>query len=281
MNDEQKEYMTFSEADLYLMMQRTGEINRDPYKLFVAFILSNISDCIEEEEENKISPFLRMPIWGQRVPEDIYNIMYKNCLEDFKEAIANKTTIDIYGKPYMVRKADGIDMEKLADSFQFPVFDGYVSICKNGVKNVNVEVGKFNAVKQRLKDDLDYIRKIIYFAEANDDGWDSLTDMEVVAYLWALYISKAIRKNIKINDKWMVDWYKKRVCEYVSVPLREIQSAWSDRIKIVEHADTVCVFSSVKIRDWNRRKHQKSCVDGVSSEDAENYWYETATKKFI
>lgn len=274
---DKKEYSTFSEADLYLIMQRTGEISRDPYKLFVAFVLSNISDCLEEEDEDYAPTATN--IWGRRLPEGIYDAMYKNCIEDFREAVANKVPIDVFGKPYMVRKASDVDMERLVESFQFPIFDGFRSICKIGVKNVNVEVGAFNVEKQRLKDDLDYVRKIIYLAEGDDDGWDSLTDIEVVVYLWALYVSKAIRKNVEINDKWMVDWYRKRVCEYVSIPMREIRSAWSDRIRITEQADTVCVFSAAKVRDWNKRKRQKSRIDDVSSEKAESYWYETATKK--
>lgn len=269
------EYPSYSETDIYLFTERTREISRNPYQLFSAYIIAALTDLIHETPEDDQNPF----IWGKTVPVEVFDRFYQSAVKDFIEAKENGLTIDINGKPYTIRNGKSVDNEKLYEAFQFPAYDGEYSICRNGVKNIEDNPATFADQRKALKDDSLYLKKIIYLAYDDDnDGWDKLTDMEVAAYVWAFHMAKAIRNNQPINDKYIVNWYQE--CKrYVDMPLKEIRSTWNDRVKVAEIADSICVFSADKVREWNKANNQQSVVDEIDDETADNYWYEQAVNK--
>ncbi len=269
------DYPSYSETDLYLFTERTRDISRNPYQLFAAYIISALTDLIHDDPDDDQNPF----IWGKTVPVDVFDRFYQSAVNDFIEAKENGLTVDVKGKPYTIRNSTKIDNGKLFEAFQFPAYEGEYSICKMGVKNVEENPTTFDEQRKALKDDNIYLKKIIFLAYDDDnDGWDKLTDMEVAAYVWAFHMAKALRNNQPINDKYIANWYLE--CKkYVDMPLKEIRSTWNDRVKVAEIADSICVFSADKIREWNKANNQSSIVDDVGDEDAENYWYEQAIKK--
>ena len=269
------DYPSYSETDLYLFTERTRDISRNPYQLFAAYIISALTDLIHDDPDDDQNPF----IWGKTVPVDVFDRFYQSAVNDFIEAKENGLTVDVKGKPYTIRNSAKIDNGKLFEAFQFPAYEGEYSICKMGVKNVEESPTTFDEQRKALKDDNIYLKKIIFLAYDDDnDGWDKLTDMEVAAYVWAFHMAKALRNNQPINDKYIANWYLE--CKkYVDMPLKEIRSTWNDRVKVAEIADSICVFSADKIREWNNANNQPSIVDDVGDEDAENYWYEQAIKK--
>ena len=269
------DYPYYSETDIYLFTERTREISRNPYQLFAAYIISALTELIHNEPEDDQNPF----IWGKSVPVEVFDRFYQSAVKDFIEAKENGLTVDVNGKPYTIRNSAKIDEQRLLEAFQFPVYDGEYSICRTGVKNVEDYPTTFNDQRKALKDDSLYLRKIIYLAYDDDnDGWDKLTDMEVAAYVWAFHMAKALRNNQNINDKYIVNWWQE--CRiYVDIPLKEIRSTWNDRFKVAEIADSICVFSADKIREWNKVNEQESEVDKIDDKTADDYWYEQAVKK--
>jgi len=151
-----------------------------------------------------------------------------------------------------------------------------------GFRNVESEqLSDFASQRRELKDDLAYIRKIIYLANDDcNDGWDKLTDIELAAYLWVYYTARAVAKQRRINDKYMVEWYQKRLLKYANLPMATIRAMWSSRVKIVEQADSITTFSAEKMRKWNEENRQSSEIDNISNEEADNYWYKSASKTF-
>ena len=273
------EYPTLSDYDLRILKERTRDISASPYRLFLAFVLSSISDALEPDD---IEEDIRQSVWGRTIPVDIFDRMFNSCLDDFVEAIQNHITIEVFGKPYSIRNAKSVSIEKLAESVQFPVYNDESSICKMGFKNVESEqLSDFASQRRELKDDLAYIRKIIYLANDDyNDGWDKLTDIELAAYLWVYYTARAVAKQRRINDKYMVEWYQKRLLKYANLPMATIRSMWSSRVKIVEQADSITTFSAEKMRKWNEENRQSSEIDNISNEEADNYWYKSASKTF-
>lgn len=269
------DYPSYSDTDIYLFTERTREISRNPYQLFAAYIIMALTDLIHNDPDDDQNPF----IWGKSMPTEVFDRFYQSAIKDFMEAKENGLPIDINGKPYTIRNSAKIDEQRLLDAFQFPVYDGEYSICKQGVKNVEENPVTFTDQRKALKDDSLYLRKIIYLAYDDDnDGWDKLTDIEVATYVWAFHMAKALRTNQPINDRYIVNWWQE--CrKYVDMPLKEIRSTWNDRVKVAEIADSICVFSADKIREWNKANNQESIVDDVSDETAENYWYEQAVNK--
>ena len=266
------EYPSYSETDIYLFTERTREISRNPYQLFTAYIISALTELIHSDPNDDQNPF----IWGKTVPVDVFDRFYQSAVKDFIAAKENGLTIDIKGKPYTIRNASKIDEQRLADAFQFPVYDDEYAICRMGVKNVEENPITYSDQRKSLKDDNLYLRKIIYLAyDDENDGWDKLTDIEVVAYIWAYRMAKALRTNQNINDKYIVNWWQE--CrKYADIPLKEIRSTWNDRFKVAEIADSICVFSADKIREWNKLNEQESEVDKIDDDVADNYWYEQA-----
>ena len=251
------EYPTLSDYDLRILKERTRDISASPYRLFLAFVLSSISDALEPDD---IEEDIRQSVWGRTIPVDIFDRMFNSCLDDFVEAIQNHITIEVFGKPYSIRNAKSVSIEKLAESVQFPVYNDEYSICKMGFKNVESEqLSDFASQRRELKDDLAYIRKIIYLANDDyNDGWDKLTDIELAAYLWVYYTARAVAKQRRINDKYMVEWYQKRLLKYANLPMATIRSMWSSRVKIVEQADSITTFSAEKMRKWNESERKLS-----------------------
>ena len=270
-----KDYPYYSETDIYIFTERTREISRNPYQLFTAYIIAALTDLIHNGPDDDQNPF----IWGKTVPVEVFDRFYQSAIKDFVEAKENGLTIDIKGKPYTIRNSIKIDEQKLQEAFQFPVYDGEYSICKTGVKNVEENPTTFSDQRKALKDDSLYLRKIIYMAyDDENDGWDKLTDIEAAAYVWAFHMAKALRNNQNINDRYIVNWWQE--CrKYVDIPLKEIRSTWNDRFKVAEIADSICVFSADKIREWNKANNQESVVDSIDDQTADDYWYNQAVNK--
>ena len=146
------EYPTLSDYDLRILKERTRDISASPYRLFLAFVLSSISDALEPDD---IEEDIRQSVWGRTIPVDIFDRMFNSCLDDFVEAIQNHITIEVFGKPYSIRNAKSVSIEKLAESVQFPVYNNEYSICKMGFRNVESEqLSDFASQRRELKDDL-------------------------------------------------------------------------------------------------------------------------------
>ena len=270
-----KDYPSYSSTDVYLFTERTRDISKNPYQLFAAFVITALRDLIHQDPEDDQNPF----IWGKSIPVDVFDRFYQSAINDFMEAINNNLAIDVNGRPYTIRNSKIVDEQRLREAFQFPVHDDMYAICTNGVKNVEVNPTNFDDQRQTLKDDNLYLRKIIYLAYDDEhDGWDKLTDIEVVAYVWAFYMAKALSSEQRINDRYIANWYQECL-KYTDMPLKEIRSVWNDRVKVAEIADSICVFSAEKMRQWNEDNGQESVVDTIDDETADNYWYEEAINK--
>lgn len=257
----------YDEIELYQLMNEPWEVTDRPYLLHAAYALSCLSEAVEDDEDEN------EPIWGKRIPSKILKSVVDNAAENFALAAQNNTRIDVWGRPYSVRKANAFDRKKLKGIFDFKLDNGEYIIEKSGVvKLAASEHSSFESNKKSLSANKDYLRKIIMLAEDDDnDGWDKLTDMEVAAYCWAQYYNK----HQQDNEVRFMEEYKL----YVPVTIDEIHKCMSDYSTKTGRLHGMYAFDRDKTMRWNNDHQQQSHADGIPINEAEDYWYEKALRE--
>lgn len=129
----------------------------------------------------------------------------------------------------------------------------------------------YNKVKQDFSDNKSYLRKVIMVAEDDvHDGWSKLTDIEITLYLWALYYHKYKKENIaSFRARFKNDLY---------TSIEDDKQCWNQIAKLQDKPQGLYTFSANEIRNWNRLHHQKSIIDNVDGNRANDYWFDTAIK---
>ena len=262
-------YKSYEESELDILMNEPWEVSDKPYMLHAAYALSCLHDMLidddEEDDEDK-------SIWGMSVSKNIIDRMVIDIKEDFNDAASNYKQIKIWGRSYAIRKVNSYDRKRLDMIFQFPVNNGEYIINKEGVLNLESESSNDNTYELAVKESQEnrtYLRKIIALAEDDkNDGWDKLTDMEIILYCWGLYYSKYQNNNfIKFKDE-----YK----DYFYVNESDIEKCFTEKSKLRGCPVGMCAFSFSKVQEWNRLNKQKSYASKISKEDADEYWYSNA-----
>lgn len=264
----QTDYGSYDELELYQLMNEPWEVTDRPYLLHAAYALSCLSEALDDEDDDE-----NTPIWGKTIPERILKSIVKNAAENFNDAADNRTKIDVFGKPYSVRKANAYDRKRLESIFDFPLKDGEYTVTKDGVKKLNsCEYDSFQKSKESLAVNKLFLRKVIMLAEDDDnDGWDKLTNMEVAVYCWA----KFYHKHQHDNEVLFAEKYK----DYLYVDMSEIHSCMNDQSTIVKRLHGMYTFDYERVMAWNNEHGQHSVIDEITEQDAENYWYDVALKK--
>lgn len=265
MSCQNNKYAPYSSSEIDTLLSEPWEISDQPYKLHAAFALCTLIETFTEEDDDII--------WGMRVDKKIIDRLIIDIALDFNDAASNHKQIKIWNKPYSIRKVNAYDKNRLIHIFHFPEENGKYTIVKDGIMNLcgpvpdlikKYEISKKEADNNRL-----YLRQIIKLAEDDiNNGWDKLTDMEIILYCWGLFYNKYESDNFK--------QFKEEYKDYLYVPEASIRSCFNAKSELRGRPVGKYAFSASKVMDWNKRNSQVSYAEKIPAEEAENYWYDTA-----
>lgn len=269
----ENKYNPYSLPEIRTMLVEPWEISDKPYRLHAAFAISSLFDTFEpDNDDEELDPFQNF--WGQTLPKKIVDRLAVEIATDFNDAADNRKPIKIWGKSYSIRKVNAYNHGRLTKIFNFPLNeDGEYIIQPEGIlnlagptpdslKNYEVSQSQFQLNKK-------YLRQIVKLAEDDENnGWDQLTDMEILVYCWAMFYNK----NQTDNLKQFLDEYK----DYIYVTQADIQECLNEKSSLREKPIGMYAFSSEKIQEWHSKHNMKSLAIEISETEADDYWYQKA-----
>lgn len=259
-------YEPYIESDLYEIINEPREVSDRPYMLHAAFLISCVFESLTFEEDDEHCG--KQDMWGMKIPKSVLESIVKNANEQFVYASDNGTQIDVWNKPFSIRKRNAYDKGRLGEIFKFPSEDNSYVITKEGVMNLSgISKSKARAAdRDEYQDNKEYLRKVVMIAEDDEnDGWDKLTDMEVSIYCWVLYY----RKHESDNEKD----FRKKFGKDLYTEACDDRQCWNEVALLRGTPHGLYTYSAHKVRDWNISHGQVSIIDSVDSNKAEDYWY--------
>ena len=266
------DFQPYSEEDLEVLLKEPWEVSDRPFMLHAAYALSSLYDLFADEEDE----FTIEDMWGCKISQGILDRLVEDVKADFNDAASNYKAVRIWNKTYSIRKVNAYDPKRLDLIFNFPLENGEYTIIKEGVLNL---VGptlkgleKYQVSKEQSKANRTYLRQIIKLAEDDDnDGWNKLTDMEIVVYCWALFYNKYQKDNF-IH-------FSKEYADYIYVKESAIIGCLNEKGALMQRPSGMYAFSYDKVMAWNESNKQKSFAATIPANEADDYWYDVALKK--
>lgn len=266
-------YDPYSDSDLYLLLNEPREVSDRPYMLHAAFLLSCLFESLGPEDDYDADTWNQNEMWGQAIPQKVLDSIVKNANEQFVEASKNGLQIDIWGRPFSIRKVNAYDPNRLHQIFNFKTEGDCCTISKTGVMNLQgySKIQAEQNTREEYPDNKAYLRKVIMTAEDDEnDGWDKLTDIEVTMYLWAIFYRKYEFENeVQFRSLYKEDLYTTE---------SDDRKCWTEHAVLRGKPFGLYTFSAKKVRSWNEEQGQQSIIDSISEEAADDYWYNVATK---
>ncbi len=268
-------YQPFSPSDIEILMREPWEVSDQPYMLHAAFALSTLYDiCIPDNEDEE--EFALDDIWECTVPKNILDRLVKDLETDFNDAATKYKPVKIWGKTYSIRRINSYDRSRLHMIFNFPLENGEYVITKEGVMDLRgiipSELSAYEISKEQAQANRTYLRQIIMLAENDaENGWDQLTDMEIIIYCWALFYNKHQFDNFL--------QFKNEYKDYLYVTDTDILKCLNEKSTLRKQPIGMYAFSKDKVTKWNEANDQPSKAIQIPVSEAEDYWYETALKK--
>ncbi len=265
-------YQPYDVADIDTLMNEPWEISDRPFMLHAAYALSCLFDIFSPEEEDDFTP---QDMWGATIDKRILDRLVMDMEDDFNDAASNYKPVRIWGKTYSIRKINAYDHKRLHLIFNFPLKNDEYIISKEGVLNLAGPTSEFlkpyEVSKDQAKKNRTYLRQIIMLAEDDkNNGWDQLTDMEIVVYCWALFYSK------KQTDNFVQ--FKKEYKDYLYADEKGILKCLNEKSTLRQSPIGMYAFSHDKVLEWNKANGQESIADKIPEQQAEDYWYDVAIK---
>lgn len=265
-------YKPYRNDEIDVLLKEPWEVTDRPYMLHAAFALNSLVElCASESEED--GELDCDSIWGKTIPQNVLNSLLKDVADDFNDAAKNRKPIKINNRSYSIRKVNAYDRTRLIQVFDFEKSGNDFIISKSGVMDLVGEcpaaLTKYELTKEQSADNRIYLRQIIMLAEDDaNNGWDKLTDMEIVLYCWALYYHKTQCESLPL----FIDKYK----DYIYVDTNDISRCFTDMAALREKPVGLYTFSKQKVVQWNESHNQRSYAAAITPEEAENYWYDIA-----
>lgn len=270
---ESNKYLPYDVSDIDTLLNEPWEISDQPFMLHAAYALNSLYDIVAPEDDEEFTP---EDIWGNMIEKKILDRLVLDIQDDFNDAATNRKPIRIWGKSYTIRKIVAYDPKRLHLIFKFPLKNGEYILTPEGVLNLagvsNPLLKPYEVSREQAQNNRTYLRQIIMLAEDDEsNGWDKLTDMEIVVYCWALFYNKYQFDNFI--------QFKKEYKDYLYVTDREILDCLNEKSTLRQKPVGMYAFSYDKIQEWNKDHGQISVADKIHASDAEDYWYEVALKK--
>lgn len=268
-------YQPYSTSDIDVLLHEPWEVSDQPFRLHAAFALSSLCEVCTPETEDEDEKFTPDDIWGCKVPKSIVDRLVLEIKADFNDAAANYKPVRIWGKPYSIRKVNAYDHDRLHLIFNFPTDRNDYIISKEGVLDLTGVTSdvleKYEVTREQAAANRIYLRQIVKLAEDDaHNGWDKLTDMEIIVYCWAIFYNKHQFDNFVL--------FKQEYKDYFYVKESEIIGCFNEKATVRQRPAGMYSFSFEKVQEWNETNDQKSYACEISKEDADNYWYEVALK---
>ena len=266
-------YLPYTASELHILINELETVRNQPYMLHAAYALQSLTElALAEPEEDEEEPTIES-MWGMTIPKKIIDRLVEDVAYDFNDAACNHKPIKIWGKSVSIRKANSYDRSRLSLIFSFQENEGKYTLAQDGIINLNntsdSQANQYEAAKDEAKENRLYLRRIIKMAEDDaNNGWDKLTDMEIVLYCWAMYFNKTQSSNY-------LD-FKNKYKDYLYVNDTDIQSCYNAKAAAANRPSGFSTFSAEKVQEWNRRHNQKSKVEIISPQEADDYWYDVA-----
>lgn len=274
---EKNEYQPYDKRELYSLLNEPWEVSDQPYKLHAAYALSSLYDLVVPESEDGDEPKpLPEDIWGMTVPKKMLDRLAVDIENDFNDAARNYKRIKVWGRTYAIRKLNAFDPTRLHLIFNFPLEGEEYKIVPEGVMYLVAPTPEildpYKVSSDEAKENRTFVRKVIMLAEDDEhNGWDKLTDMELIVYLWAQFYNKHQCNNLL--------QFKKAYKDYIYVTDEDLKFCYNAKSKLSERPEGMYAFSARSALEWNKQQGQKSYVNDISAQDAEDYWYDVALKK--
>lgn len=266
-------YIPYDVSDIDTLMNEPWEISDQPFMLHAAYALSSLYDIVAPEDDEEFAP---EDMWGCKIEKKILDRLVLDIADDFNDAASNRKQVRIWGKNYSIRKVNAYDHKRLDRIFSFPLENGEYTLTKEGVLNLgglaDPMLKPYEVTKEQAKINRTYLRQIIMLAEDDENnGWDQLTDMEIVVYCWALFYNKHQYDNF-IH-------FKNEYRDYLYVSEKDILGCLNEKSTFRQHPVGMYAFSHDKVNAWNKANGQQSFADKIPADKAEDYWYDVALKK--
>lgn len=266
----------YNNYELHLLFSDVRSISSNPYKLHAAFLLSCLFEAYtpNEDENGNEEKIIPEKTWGWHIPKTIQNAIVRNANEQFLAAINEGGRVDVWGNGYTIRKINKIDTSNFDKIFNFNEDGDDYIVEKTGIVNIagDPAIDAYEENSRDFSTNRIYLRKVIMLAEDDThNGWDQLTDMEITMYLWAIYFRKYG------DEKYGV--FRSKMDKELYTSIAEDKECWVGLAQLKDKPHGLYTFSAAKIAIWNKRHAQKSIINSIDDKDAENYWYNVASRK--
>ena len=245
--------MYYTEREINYIINRTRAISSNPNQLYAAYAISCLSEYLVEDGAID-------DMWGMEIDIDNLCKLLEDTYLDFTSAMSNNIPITIFGNQYTIRNKNQFASQSAGSIFDFDISNGMALISKGKIRNIELVVEKESTADIRL-----FFRKIVCLAEDDvNDGWNKLTDMEIVFYCWGMFYYSDLKCDFCS--------FMSKYSDYIYVNEDEIKKVWSDNCIKSGRLNGIFAFSKRKIEQFNKEHSQKSFVDTISKEQAESYW---------
>ncbi len=265
-------FRPYERETLRMIIDHPDTARKNAFWLFTAYFWHRLKDELYRNEYDELEDDDDVPSYGEYDIEGVWidpgllSVMLRCSASDFMSAMMGGLTIRILNKPYRVPMNRGVTEDMLATR----IFDFPDSVIMRDLINEGVE--EQAKADDEQKSSRAYFRKIAYLTEVTDDGWTRLTDMEAAAYEWALEMCMYDGDEVRSRPAETLRALELICRDVRDFTIEELSECWTRPFG----AAAVSVdsqFSASKIRKWNADNGQESCIDGVSQEDADDYWY--------
>lgn len=279
------EFKPFDKPILMGMLRDPRGVRNNPYLIFIAYFWDQLKDDLyqflyDDEDPEMVTEYDEFTIDGKKIEKSIFETILGACMEDIVSAQQNRLTVRINDKPYRVNKFPEIDPAALPKFFNFEVHDDLVTISLDKV-NTYIPTGDDYemGIDQQTKNSRSYLHKIVYLVENDDDGWDKLTDIEAVAYTWAVKMAKCEGKEAVACMPEILKFVKYVDKELCDMDIENLQDCWIHDFNLAK-VTIDAQFSSTLMEKWNKKHKQKSYIDEIDDEKAKEFWYDNCTRLF-
>lgn len=267
-------YKPYTTEEIDTLINEPWEIKDRPYMLHAAYALNCIYELLNPEEED-VDAMSPDEIFGKTLPKNIINHLAEDIASDFNDAAANYKSIKIWGKSYAIKKVNTYDRKRLHLIFNFPINDDEYIITKEGILNLagqsSEALSKYEITREQVNANRIYLRKIIKLAEDDsNNGWDQLTDMEIVIYCWAMFYNK-----YQFNN-WLQ--FTREYKDYLYIKESEARACFTEKATLRQMPVGMYTFSYDKVKKWHDDRGLTSVADQIGNQEAEDYWYDVALK---
>ena len=266
-------FVCYSPSELGVLLNEPWEISEQPYRLHAAYALSCLYEAVAPMDDDEDEPFKKEDMFGCRIPKHIFDRLMKEVTESFNDAAENHMRVSIWGRLYSVRNKKMYEKDRIPYIFNFQLDDDEYVITKDGVQNLSCQSEEpeegYDSKRDELSDNREYLRQVILLAEDDaNDGWDKLTDMEILMYCWACYSNKSATESMENFIKEYKDYFyvsQEDMLSCMNQPKMSGNKRWG-----------MYAFSARKVKEWNRKNGQESEASYINKEKADDYWYEVA-----